>query len=87
MRPLIKAFKGMLAVSFIGGCRLAPVPRDDAGAADASVNDGTTTYDAPEDVDSSKDAGKDSGTDSSADAFSDAAGDAAETDAADAASD
>ncbi len=84
MRPLIKAFKGMLAVSFIGGCRLAPVTRDDAGAADASVNDGTTTYDAPEDVDSSKDAGKDS---DAADAFSDAAGDAAETDAADAASD
>jgi hypothetical protein len=75
-RPLIKAIKGMLAVTFVGGCRLAPVYQD-AGTNDAS-----------DDV-SASDATTDSTTDGATDASFDAHDSSpdAENDASDAAAD
>jgi hypothetical protein len=76
-RPLIKAIKGMLAVTFVGGCRLAPVYQD-AGTKDAS--DDVSASDAT--TDSATDASFDA-HDSSPDAENDASDAAEATDAAD----
>jgi hypothetical protein len=68
VRPLIKTLKGMLTVSFIGGCRLAPVSHDTDGGEhygpDASVNDGSSR-DAVAEADAS-DAGEPDAADAAA---------------------
>lgn len=83
-RPLLKAFKGAIAVAFLGGCRLGPA--DDYADYDASpdTNDAASAFDSGTDANAAIDATVETDADSDFDAETGDAGDAGDADIGDA---